>query len=97
MTAPNKNKIKLDLNSKYFTKITFYENQDELLETPKTYKYKGKFVFKEIFGKKLTKIEAKKLLENEEILLKRTSKKGKEYEVTVWLSEKNNGTVESSF
>jgi len=92
--APNGNKIELDLTSPFFTKITYAEGSetsssgDELVVTEKTFRLGKKFCFKNCFGKELTKAQAKKLLEGEEVELKRVAKKnGKEYNVTVWVED----------
>ncbi|MDD5373357.1 MAG: DNA topoisomerase [Sulfurimonas sp.] len=97
LSAPNGNKICLDLESKFFTRIEFAvgfngeelsgSESDGVVETAKTFRLGGKFCFKEAFGKKLTKAEATKILQGQEIKLKRVSKAGKPYEITVWLEE----------
>lgn len=101
LTAPNGNSIELDLeNKKYFTKVNFAKKESEpdvLEETPKTYRLNGKFCFKLAFGKKLTKKEATAVLSGEEVDLVRKSKKGKEYEVTVWLNDDEKGGFGSNF
>ncbi|MDQ1340503.1 MAG: topoisomerase [Campylobacterota bacterium] len=100
------NSICLDLGSKFFTKIEYAENFNAgggegsegggLVETEKTYRLSGKFCFKEAFGKKLTKVEATKILEGQEVKIKRVSKKtNAPYEVTIWLED--GGKLGSSF
>lgn len=94
LAAPNGNKIQIDLKSSFFTKITYIEGadmlagkSDELIETPKSFRLGNKFCFKNCFGDTLTKAEAKKLLEGAEIEIKRVSKAGKKYNVTVWVED----------
>lgn len=99
LAAPNGNKIQIDLEDSFFTKITYMpgaggesqggtNNSGELIETPKTFRLGNKFCFKSCFGDVLTKAQAKKLLEGEEVELKRVSKtKGKAYSVTVWVED----------
>ena len=89
LTAPNGNKISLDLKSKYFTKIDFAQQKtpkDTLVETTKTYRYNDRYCFKDFNHKKLTKSEAKKLLKGETIKIKRKSKNNKEYEAYLTLN-----------
>lgn len=93
LKAPNGKLVKLDLNNDFFLNI---ENpSDEIVETDKTFRLGEKFCFKNAFGKNLTKAQAKKILNDEEVTLKRISKNDKEYTVTVWLEE--NGKLGSSF
>lgn len=93
LKAPNGKLVKLDLNNNFFIKI---ENPtDEVIETDKTYRLGDKFCFKNVFGGKLTSIQAKKILSGEEITIKRKNKKDIEYKVTIWLEE--NGKIGSSF
>lgn len=95
LTGRNGNKISLDLTSDFFTKIEFVQNDKELIETPKTFKLNGKFCFKNCYGKNLTKKQAEKLLNGEEVELKRKSKKNIDYSITVWLED--DGKFGSSF
>jgi len=103
--------LELDLENSYFIKVTwkseksdkptYYKNykstnsNNELVETQKTYKLGDKYIFKEFRGKKLTKAQAKKLLEGEEIILTRTSKAGKNYKVKCRTAGK--GTIDAEF
>ena len=97
LTAPNGNKISLDLKSKYFTKIDFTQQEtpkDILIETAKTYRYNDKFCFKEFNHKKLTKEQAEKLLKGKTIKIKRKSKQDQEYTANLKLKD---GKFEMSF
>ena len=92
--------IFLDKESKYFISVVFdnevqQEGSDELVETAKTYKKSGRFVFKEFRGKKLTKNQAEKLLDGKEIKLTRKSKAGKDYKVICTLQD--NGSIKAEF
>jgi len=92
----NKASIYIDKDNKYFVVAVFEQREaspEELIETPKTFKLKDKFVFKNVYFKDLTKTEAKKLLEGKEVTLKRKTKDGKAYELKVKLDEKRPGSV----
>lgn len=93
LTAPNNKKVYLDLDNNFFLKIL--DPSDEVFETEKTFRLGDKFIYKSVFGKNLTKNQATKILNGEEVKLKRVNKQEKEYTVTVWFLE--NGKVESSF
>lgn len=69
-------------------------DDDELVETPKTFRLGDNFVFKTIFGKNLTKSEAKKILLGEVVVLDRVSKEGKKYSPKVALSSSKDGKVD---
>lgn len=93
LKAPNGKLVSLDLNNDFFLKI---ETPDDIVvETDKTYRLGDKFCFKNAFGSKLTLNQATKLLNDEEITIKRKNKQDKEYKVTIWLEE--NGKFGSSF
>lgn len=90
--------IYLDLESVYFVSTAFEPKEvkeGELQETPKTFRMNGKFVFKSVRYKNLTKAEAKKLLEGKTVELKRKTKDGKEYQILTKLSAENNGQVDT--
>ncbi len=92
----NKASIYIDKDNKYFVVAVFEQREaspEELIETPKTFKLKDKFVFKNVHFKDLTKTEAKKLLEGKEVTLKRKTKDGKAYELKVKLDEQRPGSV----
>ena len=93
----NKAILELDVKNSYFIKVTWKRSSksDELIETQKTYKMGDKYIFKEFRGKKLTKIQAEKLLKGEEIILIRKSKTGKEYKVKCKTAGK--GTIDTKF
>jgi len=90
-----KSGIYIDPNNPYFVAAVFErkETTDELVETPKTFKLNDKFVWKNCFFKDLTKKEAEALLKGQEVLLKRKTKDGKDYEVKVKLDEAKAGSV----
>lgn len=91
-----KGAIYFDPSNKYFISAVFPEAKEgEFVETAKTFRIGDKFVFKNIRGKDLTKTEAKKLLDGEQITLKRKSKAGKEYQILTKLSAENNGQVDT--
>lgn len=92
LKAPNGKLVKLDIHNVFFIKID--NPVDEVIETEKTYRLGDKFCLKNVFGSKLTISQAKKILNGEEVLLKRKSKKNIDYKVTVWLEE--NGKIGSS-
>lgn len=89
LESPNGNKIHLDLQNDFFTKIIYREPaEDEVVETEKTFRMGKTFCFKSCFGKNLTPAQAKRILSGKEVELQRTSKKNKKpYTVTVWLEE----------
>lgn len=94
----NGNKISLDLESDYFSKIDYHEDykNTDFYETAKSFRLGEKFVFKNIFGANLTKIQAKAILEGKKVLLKRKGKTSKKaFKVKVWLGE--NGSCEHVF
>ena len=91
-----KSGIYIDPNNQYFVVTVFEQREakpDELIETPKTFKLNNKFVFKNVYYKDLTKTEAQKLLEGNEVTLKRKTKDGKAYEVKVKLDDEKPGSV----
>ncbi|MDD5406968.1 MAG: DNA topoisomerase [Sulfurovaceae bacterium] len=88
--------IYIDPTNQYFVVAVFEQREStpgELIETPKTFKLNDKFVFKNVYYKDLTKTEAKKLLEGNEVTLKRKTKDGKAYELKVKLDEDKPGSV----
>lgn len=90
------NGIYLDLENKYFVSTAFEAKEvkeDELVETAKTFRLNGKFVFKNVRFKDLTKAEAQKLLEGQTVELKRKTKDGKEYVSEASLIEPNDGML----
>ncbi len=87
-------KIKLDLDNPYFVKIEF-KKKAEVIETPKTYRFKDKFIFKMFRNKKITLKQAEKLLKGEKVVLSLKSKEGKPYKMKVWFVE--NGKIDGEF
>lgn len=88
--------IYIDPTNQYFVVAVFEQREispGELIETPKTFKLNDKFVFKSVFYKDLTKTEAKKLLEGNEVNLKRKTKDGKAYEIKIKLDGDKPGSV----
>ncbi len=88
--------IYIDPTNQYFVVAVFEQREStpgELIETPKTFKLNDKFVFKNVFYKDLTKTEAKKLLEGNEVVLKRKTKDGKAYEIKIKLDSEKPGSV----
>ena len=61
----------------------------DIVETEKTYRCRecGKYVFKSIFWKKISKKDAVKLLNDEHVLIKglKSKKKNKNFDATVYL------------
>jgi len=96
-----KHAIYYDPDNKYFIS-TIWENNGstssdsaEFMETPKTFKKGGRFVFKEVRGKNLTKVQAEKLLDGKEVILTRKSKLGKDYKIKTTL--KDNGGLDAEY
>lgn len=92
-----KNGIYINTDNKYFLETVFEQQQakpGELIETAKTFKKDDKFVFKSVRFKNLTKVEAEKLLDGQQISLTRKSKAGKSYKILAKLSSDNNGQVD---
>jgi DNA topoisomerase-3 len=103
----NSGNIKLDLENKYFTSVSWNESSNtkshfsntttsELVETSKVFKMGEKIVFKDFRGKDLTKTQAESLLNGKTIKVKRKSKAGKDYTVAIQL-EDNNGRLKVEF
>ena len=97
----DKHAIYYDPENKYFIS-TIWENNgsnssdsQEFAETPKTFKKAGRFVFKDVRGKTLTKTQAENLLDGKTITLSRKSKLGKDYKIKCTLGE--NGTVNADY
>ncbi len=104
LEAPNGNKISLDLTNDFFTKIDYSENystpqnSNELIETEKTFRLGGNFCFKNFFGKALTKEQAQKLFNGDEITLTRKKKESDEtFKVIAWLGNDSKGNLEWEF
>jgi hypothetical protein len=96
LTAKNGKILSMDLENEYFTKIEGgnspikkEEEVGKVIETTKTFRLGGTelFVYKNQFGKDLTLKQASLVLAGEEVELKRTSKAGKPFSVTIWLEE----------
>lgn len=100
----NKKAIYFDAKNKYFVAVIFEgtyapdsnsENKDMLIETKGTFRKNGKFVYKEFRGKKLTKIQAEKLLDGKKVTLSLKSKAGKAYKLACTLND--NGSLSGEF
>ena len=93
--------IFFDPENKYYITTIFDKavkvDDTKLIETAKTFKKNGRFVFKEFRGKNLTKSQAEKLLDGGSVTLTRKSKAGKDYKIKCTLSEKSNGSLETEF
>jgi len=100
-----KHGIYFDKDNKYFVSVV-WDNQGTggsasnddpttLIDTPKTFKKGDKFVFKDFWGKNLTKAQAEKLLDGKEVTLSRKSKRGLDYKVKCTL--KPNGGLNVEF
>ena len=83
------------VNAAAMEKSSKNTSDTELKETEKTYRLGDKFIFKTFREHKLTKTQAKKLLEGKEIKIKLKSKAGKDYEISVFFVE--NGKLDSKF
>jgi len=88
-------KIKLDLSEPYFIKAEFKKRDDEVIETPKTYRLGDKFIFKTFRNKKITLKQAEKILKGDKVTLSLKSKEGKPYKMKVWYVE--NGKIDGEF
>ncbi|MBN2769041.1 MAG: hypothetical protein JXQ68_08040 [Campylobacterales bacterium] len=97
--------IYFDPDNKYFVSVIWANSdsdssstQDDptaLIETSKTFKKGDKFVFKDFRGKNLTKPQAEKLLDGQEVIMARKSAKGNDYKIKCKL--KPNGGLEAEF
>jgi len=88
-------KLTLDLENKYFVKAEFKRNEDEVIETPKTYRLGDKYIFKTFRNKKITLKQAEKILKGDKVVLSLKSKEGKPYKMKVWFVE--NGKIDGEF
>ena len=88
-------KLTLDLNNPYFIKAEFKKRDDEVIETPKTYRLGDKFIFKTFRNKRITLKQAEKILKGDKVTLSLKSKEGKPYKMKVWYVE--NGKIDGEF
>ena len=88
-------KLTLDLQNPYFIKAEFKKRDDEVIETPKTYRLGDKFIFKTFRNKKITLKQAEKILKGDKVTLSLKSKEGKPYKMKVWYVE--NGKIDGEF
>jgi len=81
----NKHGIYINPESQYFIVTAFdgstSQKKDELIETPKTYRFNDLFIYNNFMYGKITKDEAKKLFNGDTVEFKRKTKDGKEYKV----------------
>ena len=91
----DKVKLTLDLENPYFVKGEFKKRDDEVIETPKTYRLGDKFIFKTFRNKKITLKQAEKILKGDKVTLSLKSKEGKPYKMRVWFVE--NGKIDGEF
>jgi DNA topoisomerase-3 len=88
--------IYLDVNNKYFIVVKFEKKETtpgKLYETAKQFRLNDLWIWKQQRFKDLTPKEAKALLEGEEVILIRKTKKGKSYKVFATLNKPNDGNL----
>lgn len=106
----NGNSMALDMNEKYFNKISFAKTSgvisgmsptassstDSIVETPKSFQKSGKTVWKEYMGTKITKVQAEKILDGKKVPVTFTKKdKTGTYKKLVFLD--SDGKMQNEF
>ena len=87
--------LQLDLENPYFIKTEWKEKKENLIETAKTYRLGDKYIFKMFRNHLITKKQAERLLNGEEVKLSLKSKNGNKYQVIA--KTKGEGVIDVEF